>query len=106
MVKKVPRCPAERILEVTVELFNRFVEPIVSATRTSVQLRINRGNRCLLYPFKDESISALFELIWHTRNGLRSTNRRLATHFQPIVNKQTRAVREILGGMGRTALCT
>ena len=35
MAKKAPRRTAERILEVTLELFNRFGEPNVSTTLIS-----------------------------------------------------------------------
>ena len=38
MVKKAPRRTAERILETTLELFNRFGEPNVSTTLISAEL--------------------------------------------------------------------
>ena len=38
MAKKAPRRTAERILEVTLELFNRFGEPNVSTTLISAEL--------------------------------------------------------------------
>jgi len=41
--KKKPRRTAERILEVTLELFNRFGEPNVSTTAISAELRIARA---------------------------------------------------------------
>ena len=44
MVKKAPRRTAERILEVTLDLFNRFGEPNVSTTLISAELRISPGN--------------------------------------------------------------
>ena len=40
MVKKAPRRTAERILEVTLALFNRFGEPNVSTTLISAELNI------------------------------------------------------------------
>ena len=43
MVKKAPRRTAERILEVTLELFNRFGEPNVSTTLISAELGISPG---------------------------------------------------------------
>ena len=138
MVKKAPRRTAERILEVTLDLFNRFGEPNVSTTLISAELRISPGNLYYHYPAKDELINALFdryetsltellaaadgvrnvedawffmhtlfELIWQYRflysdlNDLLSKNRRLETHFQTILKNKTRAVREMLDGMGR-----
>lgn len=61
MVKKAPRRTAERILEVTLELFNRFGEPNVSTTLISSELGISPGNLYYHYPAKDELINALFE---------------------------------------------
>lgn len=61
MVKKAPRRTAERILEVTLELFNRFGEPNVSTTLISSELRISPGNLYYHYPAKDELINSLFD---------------------------------------------
>ncbi len=61
MAKKAPRRTAERILEVTLELFNRFGEPNVSTTLISAELRISPGNLYYHYPAKDELINALFD---------------------------------------------
>jgi AcrR family transcriptional regulator len=61
MVKKAPRRTAERILEVTLELFNRFGEPNVSTTLISAQLSISPGNLYYHYPAKDELINSLFD---------------------------------------------
>ncbi len=61
MVKKAPRRTAERILEVTLELFNRFGEPNVSTTLISAELKISPGNLYYHYPAKDELINALFD---------------------------------------------
>jgi len=57
---KKPRRTAERILEVTLELFNRFGEPNVSTTLISAEMRISPGNLYYHYPAKDELINALF----------------------------------------------
>jgi AcrR family transcriptional regulator len=57
---KKPRRTAERILEVTLELFNRFGEPNVSTTLISAELNISPGNLYYHYPAKDELINALF----------------------------------------------
>jgi len=59
--KKPPRRTAERILEVTLELFNRFGEPNVSTTLISAELGISPGNLYYHYPAKDELINSLFE---------------------------------------------
>ena len=58
---KKPRRTAERILEVTLDLFNRFGEPNVSTTLISAELRISPGNLYYHYPAKDELINALFD---------------------------------------------
>ena len=60
MVKKAPRRTAERILEVTLALFNRFGEPNVSTTLISAELGISPGNLYYHYPAKEELINSLF----------------------------------------------
>jgi len=60
MATKKPRRTAERILEVTQDLFNRFGEPNVSTTLISAELGISPGNLYYHYPAKDELINALF----------------------------------------------
>src|SRR5215204_5574068 len=61
MTPKKPRRTAERILEVTLDLFNRFGEPNVSTTLISAELGISPGNLYYHYPAKDELINALFD---------------------------------------------
>jgi len=61
MAKKAPRRTAERILEVTLALFNRFGEPNVSTTLISAELNISPGNLYYHYPAKDELINSLFD---------------------------------------------
>lgn len=61
MAKKAPRRTAERILEVSLELFNRFGEPNVSTTLISAELGISPGNLYYHYPAKDELINTLFD---------------------------------------------
>jgi len=61
MEKKAPRRTAERILEVSLNLFNRFGEPNVSTTLISAELRISPGNLYYHYPAKDTLINALFD---------------------------------------------
>jgi len=55
-----PRRTAQRILDVTLELFNRFGEPNVSTTLISAELGISPGNLYYHYPAKDELVNALF----------------------------------------------
>ncbi len=57
---KRPRRTAQRILEVTLDLFNRFGEPNVSTTLISAELKISPGNLYYHYPAKDELINSLF----------------------------------------------
>src|SRR6478672_2968291 len=59
--KKPQRRTAERILEVTLALFNRFGEPNVSTTLISAELNISPGNLYYHYPAKDELINSLFD---------------------------------------------
>ena len=59
--KRAPRRTAERILEVTLALFNRFGEPNVSTTLISAELGISPGNLYYHYPAKDELINNLFD---------------------------------------------
>jgi len=70
MVKKAPRRTAERILETTLSLFNRFGEPNVSTTLISAELNISPGNLYYHYPAKDELINALFDRFERALNDL------------------------------------
>lgn len=60
MVKKAPRRTAQRIAEVTLELFNRFGEPNVSTTLISSELSISPGNLYYHFPSKDALVNHLF----------------------------------------------
>ena len=60
MSVKKPSRTVERILEVTLALFNRFGEPNVSTTLISAELKISPGNLYYHYPAKDALINALF----------------------------------------------
>ena len=70
MPKKAPRRTAERILEVSLDLFNRFGEPNVSTTLISAELNISPGNLYYHYPAKDELINALFDRYERALNEL------------------------------------
>jgi AcrR family transcriptional regulator len=67
---KKPRRTAERILEVTLDLFNRFGEPNVSTTLISAELNISPGNLYYHYPAKDELINSLFDRYERSLNEL------------------------------------
>src|SRR5258706_2285779 len=67
---KKPRRTAERILEVTLELFNRFGEPNVSTTLISAELGISPGNLYYHYPAKDELINSLYDRYERALNEL------------------------------------
>ena len=69
-MKKVPRRTAERILEVTLDLFNRFGEPNVSTTLISAEMGISPGNLYYHYPAKDELINSLFDRYEQSLSGL------------------------------------
>jgi AcrR family transcriptional regulator len=58
---KKPRRTAERILDTTLDLFNRFGEPNVSTTLISAELGISPGNLYYHYPAKDQLITRLFD---------------------------------------------
>ncbi|MFM9914195.1 MAG: TetR/AcrR family transcriptional regulator [Rhizobacter sp.] len=58
---KKPRRTAERILDATLELFNRFGEPNVSTTLISAELNISTGNLYYHYPAKDLLVDRLFD---------------------------------------------
>ena len=60
MAKKTPRRTAERILETTLQLFNRFGEPNVSTTLISAEMGISPGNLYYHYPAKEALINTLF----------------------------------------------
>ena len=70
MAKKAPRRTAERILEVTLELFNRFGEPNVSTTLISAELSISPGNLYYHYPAKDALINSRFDRYERSLNEL------------------------------------
>lgn len=70
MNPKKPRRTAQRILEVTLELFNRFGEPNVSTTAISAELDISPGNLYYHYPAKDALVNALFERFERSLAGL------------------------------------
>src|SRR5438105_5735425 len=65
-----PRRTAERILEATLDLFNRFGEANVSTTLISAELNISPGNLYYHYPAKDQLINSLFDRYEHGLNEL------------------------------------
>jgi AcrR family transcriptional regulator len=61
MAKKAPRRTAERILETTLGLFNRFGELNVTTTLIASQMGISPGNLYYHFPTKEELINVLYE---------------------------------------------
>jgi AcrR family transcriptional regulator len=61
MAKKAPRRTAERILEVSLDLFNRYGEPNVSTTVIAAGLGISPGNLYYHYQAKEELVNKLFD---------------------------------------------
>ena len=59
--KKKPRRTAERILDTTLDLFNRLGEPNVSTTLISAEMGISPGNLYYHYPAKEELVTKLFD---------------------------------------------
>ncbi|KAF1023177.1 MAG: hypothetical protein GAK30_00630 [Paracidovorax wautersii] len=61
MSKKPPRRTAERILEVALDLCNRFGMTNVSTTQIASEMRISPGNLYYHYASKDDLINKLFD---------------------------------------------
>lgn len=61
MAKKAPRKTAERITQVTLDLFNRFGEPNVSTTLISSELGISPGNLYYHFASKDKLVNHLYD---------------------------------------------
>jgi len=59
--KKPPRRTAERILDHTLDLFNRLGEPNVSTTAIAHEVGISPGNLYYHYPAKEGLITKLFD---------------------------------------------
>ncbi len=60
MPNKKPRRTAERILDVTLALFNRFGEPNVSTSQLCGELGISPGNLFYHHPTRDALVHGLF----------------------------------------------
>jgi len=59
--QKAPRRTAERILDVALDLFNRYGEPGTSTGMIAAELRISPGNLYYHYPAKEALVNALVE---------------------------------------------
>jgi AcrR family transcriptional regulator len=59
--RKAPRRTAERILDHSLALFNRYGEPHVSTTVIAAELRISPGNLYYHYPAKEALVNALVD---------------------------------------------
>lgn len=60
MTAKRPRRTAERILDATLALFNRFGEPNVSTSQLCAEIGISPGNLFYHHPTRDALIAGLF----------------------------------------------
>ncbi|RZL12059.1 MAG: TetR/AcrR family transcriptional regulator [Rubrivivax sp.] len=60
MTAKRPRRTAERILDATLALFNRFGEPNVSTSQLCAEMGISPGNLFYHHPTRDALIAGLF----------------------------------------------
>jgi hypothetical protein len=99
MAKKAPHRTAERILEVTLALFNRF--------ETALNELLGAGEGVRDVEDAWFFMHSLFELIWQYRflyrdlNDLLSKNRKLETHFQRVIEHKTCSVKALLNSMVR-----
>jgi AcrR family transcriptional regulator len=59
--QKAPLRTAERILDVALDLFNRYGEPGTSTAMIAAELRISPGNLYYHYPAKEALVNALVE---------------------------------------------
>ncbi|MCX7294352.1 TetR/AcrR family transcriptional regulator [Janthinobacterium sp.] len=86
MLQKAPRRTRERILELSLRLFNEFGDPTSRCCRLSLPPKVSR--MCWLYA---GPAGLMFELIWRYRffyrdlNDLLSRNRKLELHFKLIL---------------------
>ena len=77
MPTKKPRRTAERILDVTLVMFNRFGEPNVSTSQLCAELGISPGNLFYHHPTRDALIQGLFERYRHEIEALLQPGSRL-----------------------------
>ena len=102
--RKPPRRTAERILETTLALFNRYEAALDELLQAADDVA-NVEDAWLFFHM-------LFELVWQYRflyrdlNDLLSKNRRLETHFQRVLEDKARAVRTLVGNLGRAQAVT
>lgn len=61
MIAKRPRRTFDRILDVTLTLFNRFGEPNVSTSQLCGEMGISPGNLFYHHPTRDALVAALFQ---------------------------------------------
>jgi AcrR family transcriptional regulator len=89
MPVKKPRRTAERILDVTLVMFNRFGEPNVSTSQLCAELGISPGNLFYHHPTRDALVAGLFtryQLLLSsllTRHADSSTNTALGAPSNP-----------------------
>jgi AcrR family transcriptional regulator len=82
MQRKAPRRTRERILELSLRLFNTMGEPNVTTSAIADEMNISPGNLYYHFHNKEEIVDALFEQFEREIDGLLDTPGKRAIHFE------------------------